>query len=59
VRHNHELGESWSAEDGVVCCVEVGDLEVDVVNAEVLRGVELYRQSDLPERLGCLSGMIP
>ena len=36
MRHGHELGESWLAEDGVIRCVEVGDQEVNVVNAKVL-----------------------
>jgi hypothetical protein len=54
VWHGHELGKGWSAEDGVVHCVEVDDEEVDVVGAEVLGGAELYQQSDLPEGLGCL-----
>ena len=39
--HNHELGKSWSAKDGVVCYVKVGDEEVDIVDMEVLRGAEL------------------
>ena len=43
VRHGHELGESWSREDGVVHCVEVSIQEVDVVDVEVLGGAELYR----------------
>ena len=59
VRHNHELGEGWSAKYGMVRCVEVSDQEVDVVGAEVLGGAELYRQSDMPQRLGCLPGNDP
>ena len=47
VRHGHELGESWLAEDGAVRCVEVGDQEVDVVNAEVIGGAELHGLGDL------------
>jgi hypothetical protein len=39
--------------------VEVGNQEVDVVDAEVLGGAKLYRQSDLPKRLGCLLGNDP
>ena len=39
--HRHELGKSWSAKDGVVRSVKVGDEEVDVVNKEVLCGDEL------------------
>jgi hypothetical protein len=43
VWHNHKLGKSWSAKDGMVRRVEVGNQEVDVVDAEVLGGAELYR----------------
>ena len=41
--HGHELGKSWSVEDGMVRRVEVGDEEVDVIDAEVLGDVDLYR----------------
>ena len=37
------FGRSWSAKDGVVCHVKVGDEEVDVVDTEVLRGAKLDR----------------
>ena len=50
MRHSHELGEGWSTEDGVVRCVEVGNQEVDVVNAKVFGRAELYRQCDLSQR---------
>ena len=43
VRHDQKLGEGWLAKDGMVCRVEVGNQEVDVVNAEVLDDAELYR----------------
>ena len=43
VRHGHKLGEGWVAKDGMVRCVEVGNQEVVVVDAEVLGGAELYR----------------
>jgi hypothetical protein len=42
VQHDHELGKSWSAKNGVVRHVEVSNQEVDIVNAEVLGGAELY-----------------
>jgi len=42
VQHSHKLGEGWSAKDGMVRRVEVGNQEVDVVNVKVLGGDELY-----------------
>jgi hypothetical protein len=42
VWHSHELGEGWSAEDGVVLYVEVSNQEVDIVGAEVLGGADLH-----------------
>jgi hypothetical protein len=56
VRHSHELGERWSTKDGVVSTLEVHDHEVDVVSAEVVWIAELYRERDLPERYGAMSG---
>jgi hypothetical protein len=56
VRHSHELGERWSTKDGVVSTLEVHDHEVDVVSAEVVWIAELYRECDLPERYGAMSG---
>ena len=47
--HNHELSKSWSARDGVVRRVKVGDEEVDVVNTEVLRDAELDRQYNMSQ----------
>ena len=45
--HDHELGESWLAKDGVVGSVEVGHQEVDVLDAEVVNGAELNGQCNL------------
>jgi hypothetical protein len=42
MRHNLEFSEGWSAEDGMVCHVEIINQEVDIVSAEVLGGAELY-----------------
>ena len=47
--HDNELGKSWSAEDGMVRRVEIGDEEVDIINAEVLGGVELTQQCNLSQ----------
>ena len=38
----HELGQSWPTEYGVVGGVEVDDVEVDVFNAVVACRAELY-----------------
>jgi hypothetical protein len=35
VRYRHELGDSWSAEDGMVASLEVRDFELDVLGAVV------------------------
>ena len=50
--HDHELGESWSAKDGVVGDVEVCHEEVHILNTEVVGGAKLDWQGDLPQRLG-------
>ena len=39
--HDHELGESWSAKDGVVGGVEVCHKEVHVLRTEVVGGAKL------------------
>jgi hypothetical protein len=44
VRHSHKLGKGWSSEDGVVGGVEVGDVEVDVFDTEVIHRTELNRE---------------
>jgi hypothetical protein len=43
VRYGHELGQCGAAKDGMVCGVEVSHQEVDVVDAKVFGGAELYR----------------
>ena len=45
--HDHELGESWSAKDGVVGGVKVDHHEVDVFSTEILNGAKLDRQCNL------------
>jgi hypothetical protein len=47
MQYRHELGQGWSAEDGMVCSLEVRDDKVDVVNAEVVGSAKLDRQHDL------------
>ena len=46
--HGHELGESWSAKDGVVGGVEVCHKEVHVLSMEVVDAAKLDWQGDLP-----------
>jgi hypothetical protein len=36
VQYRHELGDSWSAEDGMVGRLEVRDLELDVLGMIVV-----------------------
>jgi hypothetical protein len=56
VWYGHELGERWSAKDGVVSTLEVRDHKVNVVSAEVVWVAELHRERDLSKRYGALSG---
>ena len=42
VRYGHELGQSWPTKYGVVGGVEVGDVEVDMLDAVVACHAELY-----------------
>ena len=46
--HVHELGERWSAKDGVVGGVEVCHKEIHVLGMEVVGAAKLDWQSDLP-----------
>ena len=50
--HGHELGESWSAKNGVVGGVKVYNEEVHVLSMEVVGGAKLDWQGDLPQRFG-------
>ena len=50
--HGHELGESWSAKDGMVGGVEICHEEVHVLSTKVVGGAKLDWQGDLPQRLG-------
>ena len=45
--YGHELGQSCPTKYGVVGGVEVGDVEVDVLDMEVASRVELYQEGDL------------
>ena len=51
--YGHEHGHSWPTKYGVVGGVEVDDLEVDVLDAEVASRAELYWVGDLSQRFGC------
>ena len=55
MRYGHELGQSWPTKYGVVGGVEVGDVEVDVLDTVVASRVKLYREGDLSKRFGCLA----
>ena len=39
--HGHELGESWSAKDGVVGSVKVCHEEVHILSTEVVSSAKL------------------
>jgi hypothetical protein len=41
VRYRYKLGQSWSAQYGVVCSLEVRYDEIDVVDMKVVGGAEL------------------
>ena len=47
--HDHELGESWVAKDGVVWHANVGDVEVDELGVVVVAPTEGDREADLPD----------
>ena len=53
MRYGHEVGQSWPTKYGVVGGVEVGDVEVDVLDTKVASRAELYREGDLSKQLGC------
>ena len=42
VWYSHELGQSWPTKYGVVGGVEVGDIEVDMLNVVVACRAKLY-----------------
>ena len=48
MRHGQELGESWSAKDGVVGSVEIYHKEVHLLSTEVVGGAKLDWQGNLP-----------
>ena len=53
MRHGHELGESWSAKDGMVGGVKVYHKEIHILSMEVVGAAKLDWQGDLRQRLGC------
>ena len=48
VSHYHEFGQGWISKDGVVGQANVGDIEVDELNAVVFALSEGDREADLP-----------
>jgi hypothetical protein len=55
VRNCHELGECQPYEEGVVRCLEVGYLELQVFSAKVFPSLESYGKSDLTNGGCCYS----
>ena len=53
MRYGHDLGQSWPTKYGVVGGVEVGNVEVDVLDTEVASRAKLYWEGDLSKRFGC------
>jgi hypothetical protein len=49
VRNCHELSKCQTAKDNIVCCIEVGYLEVKVFSREVFLSPEGHRKSDLSD----------
>ena len=48
----HKLGQSWVPEDGVVREADVGDVEVDQLNAVVVVGADGHGKEDMPQGTG-------
>ena len=49
VSHGHELGQRWVPKDGVVWQADVGDVEVDELDAVVVALSEGDWEADLPD----------
>ena len=45
--------QSWPTKYGMVGGVEVGDVEVDVLDTVVARRAELYQEGDVSKWFGC------
>ena len=52
VGYDHELGQRWVSEDGVVRQENVGDVKVDELSAVVVVHAEGDRKADLSYRGG-------
>ena len=52
VSHHHKFGQGWISKDGAVGQANVGDVEVDELNAVVLALSKGDREADLPYRGG-------
>jgi hypothetical protein len=52
VRNCHELGDCQSSQEGIVHCLEVGYLKLQVFSAEVFLSPKSYRKSNLADG-GC------
>ena len=50
VGHYHELGQGWIPEDGIVWQTDVGDIEVDELDAVIVALPKGDRKADLPYR---------
>jgi hypothetical protein len=51
VWYRHKLGQSWSAQYGMVCSFKVHYNEIDVVDTKVVGGAKRDCQCDLSQRL--------
>ena len=52
MRYGHELGQSWPTKYGVVGGVEVGEVEVDVLDTVIASRAELFWEGDLSKWFG-------
>ena len=59
MRVSHEFGQRGAAEDGVVGCLEVSDLELDVLGAVVFLGLEVTGSTTCPRGTAVLPGTMP
>ena len=48
--HDHELGQGWVPEDGIVWQADVSDGEVDELGVVVVALLHSDREADLPYR---------
>jgi hypothetical protein len=48
MRNQHKFGQGRPLEECIVCHFEIGYLELHVIHAKVLLGLERHRESNLP-----------